>query len=395
MSITSDAFYQHVAQTSLAPLGVEIAGGSGVYLLGPQGQRYLDFISGIAVSNVGHSAPEVVQAVQRQASLFMHTMVYGEHIQPPQAQFAQALVRALGPGFDRAYFTNSGSEAVEGALKVAKKFTGRTRILACEGAYHGSTHGALSVTGNDWIKEGYRPLLPDVCHIRFNEEADLQYITDQVAAFIVEPVQGEGGVILPRRGYLQAVRRRCDETGTLLILDEIQTGFGRTGSLFAFQRYGIRPDIITLGKALGGGMPLGAFAARQEVLHVLTHNPVLGHITTFGGHPVCCAAGMAALQKIQDEQLVPKIARKEQLLLETLVHPAIRELRGTGLMYVAVLDTFDQTLAAMHACLRRGLLTDWFLNMDHGLRICPPLVITEAELVEGCRIMQAALTEVG
>lgn len=394
MSIISDAFFQHVAQTSLEPLGVEIASSGGSYVFGPNGERYLDFISGIAVSNVGHSAPEVVQAVQQQAALFMHTMVYGEHIQPPQAKYAQALAAALGPGFERIYFTNSGSEAVEGALKVAKKFTGRSQIFACKNAYHGSTHGALSAT-DSWIKEGYGPFLSNINHIEYNNFDDILLITTDTAAVIIEPIQGEAGVILPRRDYLQAVRRRCTETGTLLICDEIQTGFGRTGSLFAFQRYGIQPDIITLGKALGGGMPLGAFAARHEVMHVLSHNPVLGHITTFGGHPVCCAAGLAAFTKIQQEELVVQVARKERLLLETLVHPAIRDLRGTGLMYIAVLDSFPQTLAAMHACLRRGLLTDWFLNMDHGLRIYPPLTISEAELVEGCRIIQAALTEVG
>lgn len=386
-------FYSHVAQTSPEPLGLEIASGRGSYLYAPDGTAYLDLISGIAVSNVGHSAPEVVAAVQQQAAAYMHTMVYGEHIQAPQVRYATRLVELLGENLNTVYFTNSGSEAVEGALKIAKKYTQRTEIIACHNAYHGSTHGALSVT-DSWIKEGYAPFLPEVRHIPFNDFQALSHITERTACFIVEPIQGEAGIILPAAGYLQAVQQRCREVGAIFILDEIQTGFGRTGAYFAHQKYGIMPDILLLGKALGGGMPLGAFIGRRELMSIISHNPILGHITTFGGHPLSCAAGLAAFNKLIDENLLASLPAKERLLQQRLTHSAIREVRGTGLMYVAVLDTFEHTYAAMHACLRRGVLTDWFLNMSFGLRICPPLTISERELAEGCDIVCAALSEV-
>lgn len=386
-------FYSHVAQTSPEPLAVEIAYGRGSYLFSPDGKAYIDLISGIAVSNVGHSAPEVVAAVHAQAAAYMHTMVYGEHIQAPQVRYATRLVEILGGKLDTVYFTNSGSEAVEGALKVAKRFTQRTEIIACHNAYHGSTHGALSAT-DSWIKEGYAPFLPDVKHISFNDFQALSAITSRTACFIVEAIQGEAGIILPAPNYLHAALQRCREVGALFILDEIQTGFGRTGSYFACQHFGIEPDILLLGKALGGGMPLGAFIGRRELMSVLSRNPILGHITTFGGHPVSCAAGLAAFEKIINENLLADIPAKAKLIQQRLTHPAIREVRGTGLMHVAILDTFENTYAAMHACLRRGVLTDWFLNMSYGLRIYPPLTISERELSDACDILCAALSEV-
>ncbi len=386
-------FLQHVAQTSPESMGLEIERAEGIYLYGTAGQRWIDFVSGICVSNVGHGAPEVVGAIQTQAASYLHTMVYGEAVMSPQVRYAHKLAEVLGPGLDCVYFGNSGAEANEGALKVAKRFTGRRKLVAFDNSYHGSTHGALSVTGSNYMKQGYGPLLPEVVHLPYNRFEALDQIDTDTAAVIIEAIQGAGGVMMPQPGYLQAVRQRCSDTGALMILDEIQTGFGRTGHLFAHQGFGFRPDILTLAKALGGGLPLGAFITRREVIEVIQANPVLGHINTFGGGPVSCAAGLALLNKILDERLMDAIPAKEAILCHRLRHPQLRELRGKGLLLAAIFDDYAAADRVRRACLDRGLLTIGFLNIDNGLRIAPPLTITEAELNDACDCFLAAIDE--
>lgn len=388
-----ELFLRYVAQTSDDPMLVEIERAEGVYLYGPEGRSYLDMISGIAVSNVGHCAPEVVEAVKTQVGKYMHTMVYGEFVMSPQALLAERLTGLLGEGLDNVYFVNSGSEAVEGALKLAKKFTGRSEIITFHNSYHGCTHGALSVTGAPGLREGYGQFLKGVRFIGFNEVADLKEITEQTACVIVEPIQGEAGVVLGAPEFLQKLRERCDQTGALLIFDEIQSGFGRTGSLFAHQGYDIQPDILLLAKGMGGGMPIGAFISSKEIMQVLTNNPVLGHITTFGGHPVTCAAALASLNKIIDEELVAKIPAKEELVRTLLDHPKVLEIRGKGLMFAVEIGGFENVLKVVKRCLELGLITDWFLNCDSAIRLAPPLVISEAELKKGLEIVIQAVEE--
>jgi acetylornithine/succinyldiaminopimelate/putrescine aminotransferase len=390
-----DNFYRHVAQTSPESIGIEVSHAQGIYLYGPEGERWIDFLSGICVSNVGHSAPEVVAAVQHQAARYLHTMVYGESIMAPQVQYAQLLAEVLGTGLEYVYFGNSGAEANEGALKVAKRYTGRQKLVAFHNSYHGHTHGALSVTGSDYMREGYGPFLPGVDFIRYNDFEDLSAIDEQTAAVIVEAIQGAGGVILPAPGFLPALRKRCDETGALLILDEIQTGLGRTGTLFAHQGMGFRPDILTLAKALGGGLPLGAFITRREVVEVIQDKPILGHINTFGGGPVACAAGHALLRKVIDEELAPQAIPKGQRIRERLEgHALLREVRGLGLLMALIFADFETADRVRRAALRRGLLTIGFLNIKNGLRISPPLTITEAEIDEAGDKLWAAMDEV-
>ncbi len=388
-----ELFLRHVAQTSEEPMMVEVERAEGVYLYGPDGKSYLDMISGIGVSNVGHCAPEVVRAIQEQVGKFMHTMVYGEFILAPQVQLAEMLTGLLGDQLDNIYFVNSGSEAVEGALKLAKKFTGRSEIIAFHKSYHGSTHGALSVTGSPGLREGYGPFLEGIRFLDFNDGGGIEEITAQTACVIVEPVQGEAGVIEGYPCFIMALRERCTATGTLLIFDEIQTGFGRTGSLFAHQRYRVQPDILLLAKSMGGGMPMGAFISRKEIMNVLTNNPVLGHITTFGGHPVTCAAALASLKKIIDEDLVAKIPARERLIRQLLDHPNVKGLRGRGLIFAVEVGGFEQVLKVVKRCLELGLITDWFLNCDTAIRLAPPLVITEEELQKGLEIVLQAIGE--
>jgi len=304
-------FLANNAQTTDFPLLLEFERAEGVHLYDAEGKGYIDLISGIGVSNLGHSNPKVIQAIKDQVDRYMHLMVYGEYVQTPQVRFAQKLVSVLPDNLQAVYFVNSGAEAVEGALKLAKRYTGRQQIIACKNSYHGSTHGALSVMGNEDFKQAYRPLLPGVEFIRFNDIDDLQLITQQTACVIIETVQGEAGIRVPDLNYMQALRKRCDETGTLLILDEIQAAMGRTGKLFAFEHYGIVPDILLLAKALGGGMPIGAFVSSNQIMGALKENPMLGHITTFGGHPVCCAAGLAALEVLLDDNLVDTVAENK------------------------------------------------------------------------------------
>ncbi|WP_207422719.1 aspartate aminotransferase family protein [Desertivirga brevis] len=384
-------FLLNNAQTSSSPRLLEIERAEGVYMYGPGGKEYIDLVSGFAVSNVGHRHPKVVQAIKDQVDKYMHLAVYGEYVQAPQVKFAEKLVSVLPPSLNSVYFVNSGAEATEGALKLAKRFTGRSKILSCHKAYHGSTHGALSVMGNEYYKAAYRPLLPNIDFIHFNALADLDLIDTDTAAVIIETVQGEAGVMVPDYNYLQQLRSRCSETGTLLIMDEIQTGFGRTGKLFAFEHFGVVPDILLLAKGIGGGMPLGAFIANTETMDCLKDNPILGHITTFGGHPVTCAAGLATLGAILDENLMDGVAEKEELFRKLLKHPKIREVRGKGLMLAIQLDDFTQVEAASKACLEKGVIVDWFLHCETALRIAPPLTIKIEEIEKSCEVIMRAL----
>ena len=385
-------FLQHVGQTSPEPMLVEVERADGVFFYTPEGKPYYDLISGVSVSNVGHSNPAVVEAVCRQARDYMHVMVYGELVETPQVEYARLLAEQLPGEIDSIYFLNSGAEAVEGALKLAKRVTGRPEMISMQGAYHGSTHGAMSMMGGEEHKSAFRPLLPDVRQIRYNNFDDIQLITTRTACLLVEPVQGEAGVIPPAEGYLEALRRRCDEVGAMLIFDEIQTGMGRSGEMFACVKYGVTPDIICLAKALGGGMPLGAFAARREVMQALTHNPVLGHISTFGGHPVCCAAGLAAARYILDNKLVEQVEAKGALY-ETLLadHPAVVEIRRSGLLLAVELDSSERMFAMMAMFKEVGILSDWFLYCDTAFRISPPLTITEEEIRDSVALIRQCL----
>ncbi|MES2733492.1 MAG: aspartate aminotransferase family protein [Bacteroidota bacterium] len=384
-------FLQNLAQTTDFPLLIEIERAEGVYMYGPDGKRYLDLISGIGVSNVGHRHPKVVQAIKDQADKYLHLMVYGELVQTPQTSLAYALTQHLPSSLNNVYFTNSGSEAIEGAMKLAKRFTKRQEIISCFNAYHGSSQGALSVSGSEVFKRAYRPLLPGIRHIRFNEPDDLKHISSQTAAILIETVQGEAGVHVPDMAYMLALRERCNQTGTLLILDEIQAGFGRTGALFAFQHFGIVPDILVCAKGMGGGMPIGAFIASREIMGTLKENPMLGHITTFGGHPVSCAASLATLEVIMEEKLIDTVLAKEQLFRSLLVHPAIKGIRSKGLMMAVEFDSFAVLKPIIDRAIERGILTDWFLYCDNAMRIAPPLLITEAQIREACEVILACI----
>jgi len=381
-------FLQHVAQTSPAPMALEIESASGCWLTDRNGKKYLDLIAGIGPSVVGHRHPKVLAAVQQQVDLYWHTLVYGEHVQAPQVNYAKLLADNL-PGLDSIYFVNSGTEATEGAMKLAKRATGRPNFVACHQAYHGSTQGAASLMSPDDFTQAFRPLLPGIQHIAFNNDADLQLIDHRVAGVIVETVQGEAGVHPPRKEWLQALRQHCDAVGALLILDEIQAGMGRTGRLFAFEHYDIVPDILLLAKGFGGGMPLGAFVARRELMQVLTYEPVLGHITTFGGHPVCTAAGLATLKVILESDLLEQVPAKEALFKKLLVHPGIREIRSAGLWLAIDLGSFSNVQKAIQHCLHHGVITDWFLFNDHSLRIAPPLTISIAEIEFACGVLNS------
>ncbi len=383
-------FLHHVAQTSPAPLALEIERAEGCWLFDNSGKRYLDLIAGIGPSVLGHRHPRVQAAVQQQLDAYWHTLVYGEFVLTPQVRFAQLLAENL-PGLDSVYFVNSGAEAAEGAMKLAKRYTGRPNFVACREAYHGSTQGAASLMSPDYFTQAFQPLLPGIQHIDFNSDADLEKIDRHTAAVVVETVQGEAGLRVPRPDWLRALRQRCDDTGALLILDEIQAGMGRTGRLFAFTQYGIAPDILLLAKGFGGGMPLGAFIARREVMQTLTHDPVLGHITTFGGHPVCCAAGLATLEILLEGDLLAQVPEKERLFRSLLVHPAIREVRSTGLWLAVDLGDAALVQQVIQHCIAEGLITDWFLFNDQSLRIAPPLTITEEEIRWACGVILGGL----
>ncbi|WP_174238683.1 aspartate aminotransferase family protein [Pedobacter sp. L105] len=386
-----ELFLLNNAQTSTSPNMLEPDHAEGMYVYDVNGKSYMDLVSGFAVSNIGHRHPKVLDAIRAQLDKYLHLTVYGEFVQSPMVLFAQKLISVLPEQLNNVYFVNSGTEATEGALKLAKRFTGRSGIISCFHAYHGSTHGALSVMGNEHYKQKYRPLLPDISFIHFGKEEDLQLITENTACVIMETVQGEAGIRVASTEYMLKLRERCTAMGTLLILDEIQAAFGRTGKLFAFEHYGIVPDILLLAKALGGGMPIGAFIADREVMGVLKENPILGHITTFGGHPVSSVAGLASLNVILDEDLVAGVKDKGDLFLELLVHPLIREVRGIGLMMAMQLDTFEQVERVSKLCAAEGVIIDWFLHCETALRIAPPLIITEEEIRKACGIILQAL----
>jgi acetylornithine/N-succinyldiaminopimelate aminotransferase len=382
-----ELFYKHLAQTSPSPLALEIVHAKGLYLHDASGKKYLDAIGGISVCNTGHRHPDIIQAIREQADRYLHILVYGELIQSPQVEYAHFLASYLPENLHSVFFTNSGTEATEGAMKLSKRVTGRTEIIGFKNSYHGSTQGALSLMGDEYWRNAFRPLLPGISHLRYNIKEDLDKITEKTACVIAETIQAENGVIKPAFEWMDALRKKCDATGALLILDEIQVGFGRTGSLWGFEQYGIVPDIILLGKALGGGLPLGAFIASKSLMDSFTYQPVLGHISTFGGHPLSCAAGLAAMKVLIKENLIAAVSEREKLFQKLLVHSSIKSLRTAGLLIAVEFENFEINKRIIDACIRDGLLTDWFLFASNCLRIAPPLTITFAEIEEICRII--------
>ncbi len=386
-------FFQHLAQTTPSPIGIEVEKTEGIYMFDKNGKKYIDLISGVAVSNVGHRHPKVLQAITEQLDKYMHLMVYGEYIQSPQVQLAQKLAEILPENLQSVYFVNSGSEAVEGALKLAKRYTGRPEIISFKNAYHGSTAGALSIMGSEEFRYAFRPLLPGVRQIEFNNEAALNEITNQTACVILDPLQSESGLVLSENNFLEKLRQRCNETGALLIFDEVQTGFGRTGSLFYFEQ-SLTPDILVLAKAMGGGMPLGAFISAKEIMDSLMSKPILGHITTFGGHPVCCAASLAALDVLLDEKLFEEAEKKGKLFLEALKnHPKLKAIRQKGLFLACDLENEEQYFRLLEIFIRNRLVTDSFLFKLDSFRIAPPLTITEAQIQETIDLILKSLDE--
>lgn len=390
-----ELFLRHVAQTSPAPLAIDIVKAKGSVLRDANGKKYLDLIAGISVCNVGHRHPKVVKAIKKQVDDYMHLLVYGEMIETPQVQYAKWLSDHLPASLNSVYFTNSGAEATEGAMKLAKRVTNRTQIIAFNKSYHGSTQGALSIMGDEYWRNAFRPLLPDVLHLEYDSFNSLQEITTQTACVIAETIQAERGVVAPSAQWMKALRDKCTETGTLLILDEIQTGFGRTGTLWGFEQFNVVPDIVLLGKALGGGMPLGAFVAHQKIMQVLTENPVLGHITTFGGHPVCCAAGLAAGKVLLKEKIIDEVRSKAALFRELLQHSIIKAVRANGLLIAIEFENFEINKKIIDGCLERGLLTDWFLFAPECMRIAPPLTITEKEIKKAVKTILEVMDAVG
>jgi len=387
MPSASETFLTHLAQTSPHPLQLEVSHAEGSYIFDQSGKKYFDLISGIAVSNIGHRHPKVVDAIKQQVDKYMHVMAYGEFIQNPQNQLALELTKLLPSTLNSCYFVNSGAEANEGALKLAKRITGRTELIACKKSYHGSTHGALSVSGNEVKKNAYRPLLPGVKFIEFNNTLDLSQITDKTAAVIIEPIQGDAGVRIPSENYLKQLRQRCTAVGAQLIFDEIQTGFGRTGKLFAFEHFDVIPDILTIAKAFGGGMPIGAFVSDKLQMDLLTHSPMLGHITTFGGHPVNCAAALANLKVIQEEHLIEGIEAKGALLEKHINHPSIKEIRRKGLMFAVEFESPETVQKIVLKCLEEGIITFWFLSCPESFRLAPPINMTNEDLIHTGKII--------
>lgn len=386
-----EAFHRHLAQTSPHPLALDVVKAEGCWIHTRDGRRYLDLVAGLAVNNVGHRHPAVLEALHDQSDRYLHVIPYGEFIQEPQVRFAEALTALLPAGLDSVYFVNSGTEAIEAALKLAKRVTGRTRLIGCRKSYHGSTHGSLSLTDNETKKYRNRPLLPDTDHLRFGSFEELELIDAQCAAVVVEPIQGDAGVRIPPEGWLMALRKRCTSVGALLIFDEVQTGFGRTGRRFAFEHSGVVPDILVLGKALGGGLPMGAFVSGAEYMSLFTHDPMLGHITTFGGHPLSCATGLAALRVLEDQALAGRAERMGALFKELLRHPGILEVRGTGLMLAVELGDADLLQRVVHRALEQGVMGFWFLSCPSAFRIAPPLIIGEVEVRHACQVILAAL----
>lgn len=386
-------FLQFLAQTSDTPTMLEIEKAEGIWLFSHDGRKYVDLISGLSVSNIGHNHPSVNQAVRCQIDHHMHLMVYGEYIQAPQVQLARLLAENLPDRLHCTYFVNSGSEAIEGAMKMSKRYTGRPEIIAFKNAYHGSTQGALSILGDESFKNSFRPLLPGITLLQFNNFENLKRITEHVACVIIEPIQAEAGVRLPADGFLNELRKKCTEKGCLLVFDEVQVGFGRTGKLFAFQEYGVEPDILVLAKSLGGGLPLGAFISSHELLAVFKTDPVLGHITTFGGHPVSCAAGIASLEILLQNRLIKNVSLKEKLFRKNLTHPLIQEIRGKGLLLAVELGDPDLTKKMIRKSLEKGIVIDSFLFCNSAFRISPPLTIKEEEVTEICGMLNQVMNE--
>ena len=376
-----------LAYTTPYPMGIEIVSADGIHLIDSNGNKYTDLISGIAVSNLGHNNHTINQAIKQQVDKHLHVMVYGEYKQSVQNKLASRLCNLLPDGLDVLYPVNSGTEANEAALKLVKRVTGRKEIISFNGAYHGSTHGSLSVTGNTQKKSAFYPLLPEVRFIDFNAINQLNTISTKTAGVIVEPIQGDAGVRIPSKEFLQSLRDRCSEVGAMLIFDEIQTGFGRTGKLFAFEHYNVIPDVLTIGKAFGGGMPIGGFISSNENMKSLTYNPKLGHITTFGGHPVCCAAALASLELISDKNLLSKVEIKGRLFEDLLTHPLIKEIRRKGMFFAIELENEDVVQQVVQGCKEKGVLTFWFLSNPQSFRIAPPLTITENEIKLACEVI--------
>ena len=392
-----ELFLKNVAQTSDFPLALEFERAEGIYMYDKSGKGYIDLISGIGVSNVGHRHPKVTEAIHNQVDKYLHLMVYGEYVQSPQVLLAEALCKTLelsagnNPVLDNVYFTNSGTEAVEGAMKLAKRYTGRQEIISCFNAYHGATQGALSLSGSENFKRNFRPLLPEIKHINHGNFDDIQKITCRTAAVIIEVIGGEAGVRVPDKEYFIELRKQCDLTGTLLIIDEIQRGFGRTGTFWAFEQFGFYPDVLLCAKGMGGGMPIGAFIANHKVMGVFKNNPILGHITTFGGHPVSCAASLATLNVIFEENLLEKVKFNAEIFRELLVHDKIKEVRNQGLMMAVEFEDFDTLKPIIDRAILKGVITDWFLFCDNSMRIAPPLIITEEEIKMACETILAAI----
>lgn len=387
-------FLSHIGQTSPDPLSLEIVYAKGSKLFDVQGKSYIDLIGGISVCNVGHGNEKVIEAIKIQAENFMHVMVNGELVLTPQTAYAKLLTDHLPHSLNSVFFTTSGTEATEGAMKLAKRFTGRTQIAAFKNSYHGSTQGSLSIMGDEYWRNSFRPLLPGIDHLDYNSEKALDEITSETACVIAETIQAEAGVIVPDIRWMKALREKCNQQGALLVFDEIQCGFGRNGTLWAFEQFGITPDILLLGKALGGGMPLGAFIADKKIMDSLTSNPVLGHINTFGGHPVSCAAGFAALNVLLDENIIESVFAKEQIFVKNLLQAnKIKQMRSRGLMIAIEFESFDQNKKVIDGLLKEGVFTDWFLFAPQCLRIVPPLIISEEEITEACGIIKKVLSQ--
>ena len=380
-------FIKYQAQTSPYPLGMEVSHAKGSYIFDTNNKKYLDFVAGVSACTLGHQPPRVNQAIKDQLDKYSHVMVYGEYSQSPAVEYCKLMASLLPEPLKKTYLVNSGTEAIEGALKLARRTTGRSQLISCHNAYHGNTMGSMSVMGFEERKQIFRPLIPDVEFITFNNEADLEKITTKTAGILLETIQGGAGFILPENNFLKKVRERCTEVGAMMILDEIQPGFGRTGKLFGFQNYDVIPDIVVMGKGMGGGMPVGAFTAAPEMMDLLSHDPKLGHITTFGGHPVIAAACLATLQEITETNLMAETLEKEKLFKSLLVHPLIKDIRGKGLMLAAMTESAEITNEVILKCQDKGLILFWLLFEPNAIRITPPLTISENEIREGCAII--------
>ena len=389
-----NAFYNHQAQTTPFPVGIEIERAEGIFLYSPDGKRYIDFISGISVSNIGHNHLHVIKAIKTQVDKHLHVMVYGEYLQTAQYKLADKLNEILPDNLTTTYFVNSGTEAVEASLKLAKRATCRTELIAFKGAYHGNTQGSLSVSSNEVKKSAFRPLLPDIRFLTFNEINELTQITEKTAGVIIEPVQGDAGIRIPSKAFMKALRNRCTETGAILIFDEIQSGFGRCGTLFAFENFDVVPDILVIGKAFGGGMPIGAFISSYEMMQLFTHDPMLGHITTFGGHPVNCAAALANIEVFESENIIAYVKAKGDYIADKLKHTLIKEVRYIGMFFAIEMENFEIVHQVVKKTLEKGLISYWFLSTDNAFRIAPPLTITYDEIDEACEIIIESMDEI-